>query len=265
MMRAAPLCSVFLGLLARALAEGDTVDVLVTTYRDPNCFEKVDEFTNLDEGCYATLWTNLTRAYQLKIVVYDPGSQKVDLREYIDDCWPVNLFRPARTMQVGKCEPFIGGFYAILGLRWRSPTCVGLSCSQISVAMQRFYSEENCAGVGVMTNYYPVQGECMRWSNGTQTFTLDPEGRNISQVQYMMNHECGGSDVMGYWMMTGTCYSLYSDTSPKSFRWQVELGKNYASVVSGARRSSIAGGFITSAVVASTVAWKVVAAILSER
>merc|ERR1719491_1674035 len=110
-----------LQLVRRGLA-GDTVDLNVLLYNDPNCFSRSDEMVLVDKGCYANRYANTTKSFELKIVVFE-GDEKIDLREYVEDCDPVHLYKPARTLEAGRCEAFVGGFYAVFGLRLRSGAC----------------------------------------------------------------------------------------------------------------------------------------------
>jgi len=218
------------------VALADTMDINVVLYKDPNCFERADDMVLLDQGCYANRFDNMTKAFQLKVVVFDE-KPKIDLREYINNCYEAFLFKPARTLEGGRCERFVGGFYVQTSLRLRSTTCEGYSCSPISVAVQRFYSEEGCTGVVVENNNYPLQSECMRFSNGTQAFKLGDTDNNITQVDYLGNDGCNGVLQRSYSMIDGNCYSLYSDSSPKSFIWMVEKGKAFTSAAATKRRS----------------------------
>lgn len=69
---------------------------------------------------------------------------------------------------------------------------------------------------------YPVQNECMRWSNGTQAFRVDPTTTNVTQVDYLANDKCNGDQIRSYVMSVGYCYELYPDEVPRSFKWDVE-------------------------------------------
>ncbi|CAK9078019.1 Uncharacterized protein SCF082_LOCUS37362 [Durusdinium trenchii] len=127
------------------------------------------------------------------------------------------------TLNEGQCTRFaVGGYFAELRSRLRSSTCVGDSCSRMAVTTQRFYSEANCLGLPYQIYTYPVQTECMRWSNGTQTFRVDPTTTNVTQVDYLVNDKCGGDNVRIYVMSVGYCYELYPDRAPRSFKWEVE-------------------------------------------
>jgi hypothetical protein len=211
-----------LACVAGPASAADTVDIQMHLYRDGNCFEKVDEFMLLDEGCYANLYNNASRAYQIKITKFQ-GEQEVDLREYIDAC--NYLFRPKKSLKVGKCEHFIGSTYVKLNTRFRSDACQGDSCSTLSVGVQRFYSQEYCRGIAYDTFLFPLQGECMRWGNGSQTFRIDADGTNITQVDYIGNDRCeAGSVTRMYSMRPGTCFPLFTDKSPRSFSWTLEGG-----------------------------------------
>lgn len=221
-------------LLVRRTWAGDAVDINVRLYSDPNCFSRSDEAVLIDKGCYANRYDDATKAFELKIVVYD-GDQQVDMREYVNDCDPAKLYRPARTMKAGRCERFVGGFYAVLGLRLRSTACEGVSCSPISVAVQSFYASGGCQGVPLSKETFPLQSECMRWWNGTRILRMDPNGREITQIDYPGNDKCNGATEVRYSMTSGTCFPLFGASGPRSFLWVVEKGKN---VLASASRSA---------------------------
>ncbi|CAJ1387147.1 unnamed protein product [Effrenium voratum] len=196
------------------------LDVDVTLYLDSNCFERYDTLLLLDDGCYANLYTNLTKAFKLKIVGFS-GVSKYDIYDYIDACH--TQFSPKRTLSSGKCERFVGGYFAVIKSRLRSSTCVGESCSRLAVTTQRFFSEAECLGLPYQIYTYPVQTECMRWSNGTQTFRVDPTTTNVTQVDYIMNDKCNGDQMRTYIMSVGWCYELYADRAPRSFKWEARM------------------------------------------
>jgi len=199
-------------------------------YKDSICFEKLDTMTLLNQGCYANRYDNTTKAFDLKVIVFE-DSPLIDVREYLWDCEDAYQYGDTVTIEVGKCQKFVGGFYAITSLKESSTTCEGSSCSTLSYAVQRFYSEEDCQGLVTDTFTYPALGECLRWSNGTQTFSL-LDGLNISQVDYPLNDGCNGAETTKYYMKSGTCYSLNADEAPLSFSWTVEG----AAAVADARR-----------------------------
>jgi hypothetical protein len=216
-MRCAIALCTFLPLLIRSAA--DTLDVGVDLYQDSNCFERQDNLMLVDSGCYGNLYSNLTKAFSVRIVGFT-GTQKVDLYEYIDACH--NTFSAKRTLLVGQCQRFVGGFFAVLSLRFRSTTCSGESCSRIAVAVQSFFSAASCQGLPYQIYTYPVQRECMRWYNGTQTFTVDPSNSNISQIDYIGSDACSGGLTRAYTITNGECYSLYADQPPRSFQWAIQ-------------------------------------------
>lgn len=201
------------------LSASDTLDIDVTLYVDGNCITAYTSMLLLDDGCYANMYTNLTKAFKLKIVGFT-GVSRYDLYDYTDACY--SQFSPKRTLVSGKCERFVGGYYASLKSRLRSTTCVGESCSRLAVTTQRFFSEANCMGLPYMIYTYPVQNECMRWSNGTQAFRVDPTTTNVTQVDYLANDKCNGDQIRSYVMSVGYCYELYPDEVPRSFKWDVE-------------------------------------------
>lgn len=216
-------------------AAADSVDVNVQLFRDANCYERVDQMVLLDQGCYANRYDNRTKAFMLKILVFDGADQQIELTQYVNYCDPVSLYSPGRSLRVGRCALFVGGFYAQVALRLRSLTCEGVSCSPISVATQQFFQDADCIGVVTETFTYPLQGECMRFYNGTQVFTMSDYGRTITEVDYNGNGGCAGNDVRTYVMPSGTCYPV-TDGQAGSFLWMVEKGTNVLSATSGAIR-----------------------------
>lgn len=209
------------GLLLAALLPAcwaDTLDIEVAMYSDSNCFERFDNLLLLDDTCYANLYTNLTKGYKLKIVGFT-GEKKLDLYDYTDAC--NTMFTPKRAIRAGKCERFVGNYYAITRIRLRSSTCVGADCSRLAVVVNRFFSEAACAGLPYQLFTYPVQDECMRWSNGTQGFTVDPTNTNITQVDYLMNDKCNGDLQRKLTIQNDFCYGLYTDKAPRSFSWTI--------------------------------------------
>jgi len=210
------------------------VDLNVQLYSDPNCFQPADEMVLVDKGCYANRYANITKSFSLKIVVFD-GDKKIDLREYVEDCNAAHLYRPARTIEAGRCEAFVGGFYAIFGLRLRSDACEGVTCSPISVARQSWYLQSGCQGVASKVLDFPIQGECLRWWNGTRTYRMDEYGMNITQTDYPGNDGCNSRYQEHYNIESGTCFPLFDSEGPKSFLWRIEAGKNV--LTAGARES----------------------------
>ncbi|OLP76771.1 hypothetical protein AK812_SmicGene43250, partial [Symbiodinium microadriaticum] len=99
------------------------LDIDVRLFLDSNCFDPYDELLLLDDGCYANLYTNATKAFKVRIVGFvEPF--KYDIQDYTDACH--TIFSPKRTLESGKCERFIGGYWAEITNRLRSSTCVVL-------------------------------------------------------------------------------------------------------------------------------------------
>eukprot|EP00928_Gymnodinium_smaydae_P096618 TRINITY_DN8571_c0_g1_i1.p1 TRINITY_DN8571_c0_g1~~TRINITY_DN8571_c0_g1_i1.p1 ORF type:complete len:300 (+),score=64.12 TRINITY_DN8571_c0_g1_i1:114-1013(+) len=221
----------------------DTWDVQVKLYRDPNCFERADDLTLMDEGCYANIYSNLSKAFKLKIVRFEEP-QQVDLTEYTDNCYTVYL--PKKPLRVNKCERFAGGYYGMLSTRFRAVTCEGEMCSLLAVAHQRFYEAEGCVGTPYYTYRYPAQMECLRWFNGTRTFTYsaDDKGANLTQTDYPLNDRCDGGLAKTYEITGGECYPLRLDRPPRSFKWEVDDSAKRAAILaaSGGRRGVGRGG-----------------------
>lgn len=224
----------WLPLLGRA----DTYDIGVNLYTDANCLFWSNEFLLLDGGCYANKWApNSTKGFRMNIVYFN-SPQRIDMREYTDDCY--NLAMPKRTLITGsdRCNPFLGSMFAQFDIRFRSSTCKGAKCSSLAVAVQTFFTQAFCAGPAFSIFRYPVQGECLRAKNGTQDLSVNGDDTNISLVDYGGSDECKatpGVRQRTYEITNQYCYPLYSSAAPRSFSWRVERSIPYASA-SGAYR-----------------------------
>mmetsp|Transcript_11755 Transcript_11755/g.32126 ORF Transcript_11755/g.32126 Transcript_11755/m.32126 type:complete len:264 (-) Transcript_11755:177-968(-) len=229
---------------------GDALDIKAQLYRDDNCFERAQDLTLLDSGCYANLYTNITKAYTMKIVGFG-ATERFDLFEYIGTCNQGYQYsaRP-RQIQGGRCTRFLGPFYAILKSTFRSNSCSGSDCSSLNVATQNFFSEAGCAGLPTQSFKYPVQNACLRWSNGTQTYQVDATYSNITQVDYPANDLCAGGFRRTYVITNRRCYSLYPDKAPRSFSWTVEASTSSTGAISAASPRKRALGAPALAVVA---------------
>lgn len=92
--------------------------------------------------------------------------------------------------------------------------------------MQRFYQNIECRDSPYEMYEYPIQKECLRWSNGTQTFEVDAADVNITQTDYAGNDNCGKVVEAGkkapvgrkYIMQNMRCYELYGN---RGFSWTV--------------------------------------------
>mmetsp|Transcript_15103 Transcript_15103/g.31585 ORF Transcript_15103/g.31585 Transcript_15103/m.31585 type:complete len:261 (-) Transcript_15103:202-984(-) len=219
---------------------GDALDIEVQLFRDPNCFERAQDITLLDSGCYGNIYSNLSKAFLVRMVGFgDP--ERFNLFEYVGTCHLEYQYSALpRSIQGGRCTRFVGPFYGILRSSFRSNTCAGSDCSTLNVAMQNFFSDAGCEGLPVQTFKYPLQNACLRWSNGTQTFQVDSTYSNITQVDYPGNDVCSGGFRRTYVITNRRCYSLYPDRSPRSFSWNVEeLTSSVAT--SQSRRGSLLG------------------------
>mmetsp|Transcript_5507 Transcript_5507/g.16385 ORF Transcript_5507/g.16385 Transcript_5507/m.16385 type:complete len:265 (-) Transcript_5507:162-956(-) len=201
---------------------GDALDIAAQLYRDPNCFERVDDLTLLDGGCYANLYSNLTRAYLVRMVGFG-SAERFALYEYIGSCHREYQYsaRP-RDIRGGRCTRFVGPYYVLLKSASRSNTCVGADCSTLNVATQHFFAASGCAGLPSHTYKYPLHNACLRYGNGTQTFQVDATFSNITQVDYVQDDVCSGGFRRNYVITNRRCYSLYPDRAPRSFSWTVE-------------------------------------------
>jgi hypothetical protein len=107
------------------------------------------------------------------------------------------------------------------------------------VAVQTFYEEKDCAGPTYAIFKYPVQEECLRASNGTQTITA-PSDSNITLTDFVGSSTCGKTDQPAqekkYFITGGYCYPLYPTKAPKSFKWTIL--RTVKTVVSSARRGT---------------------------
>lgn len=223
MLRVPIVCISFVGLLPE-LGLADTYDIGVTLYNDMNCLNFVEDLILLDNGCYANKWApNGTKGYKMNIVFFNKP-ERIDMREYLDDCH--TLAMPKRTVTTSKepCFPFLGSMYARFDTRFRSNTCEGEMCSNLKIAVQTFFSQAECTGPAHSIFRYPVgHGDCMRAFNGTQT--LIERGGNVTLTDYSGSDECKaqtGARVRTYSIRASFCYPLYTTRSPRSFSWRVE-------------------------------------------
>jgi len=246
----AQLASSFLLLLAVALVvqpcAAETWDISAQLFRDPQCFERAEDIVLLDEGCYANMYSNITKAYSLKITSYN-YPRVVDLYEYSDNCQSIAV--PPKSLIVDVCEKYTGAYWAKITIKYRSTICVGESCSDLLVGLQKFYDDADCGALsdGRGKPYYaelrfPLQRECLRYSNGTQTFSIDKSMTNITQADYPQNRACNGALKKGYTIALEKCYPLRVDKPPRSFKWHlVAAGSSIQQVTSASVRSTHAG------------------------
>lgn len=229
-LRSLIACLFGAGWLLR-LGRADTYDIGVTLFTDANCLFWANEFLLLDGGCYANKWApNSTKGFRMNIVYFN-SPQRIDMREYADDCH--TLAMPKRTLVTGteRCNPFLGSMYAQFDIRFRSNTCQGALCSNLAVAVQTFYSAAFCQGPAYEVFRFPVQGECLRAMNGTQDLTASGDDSNLTLNDYGGGDECSrGQDISfrTYSITNQYCYPLYSSEAPRSFSWRVERNTPYA-------------------------------------
>jgi len=234
----------YTALIAAWLArpgQADTYDVNVKLYTDPNCIYWADEPLLLDGGCYANIYSNNTKAFTLRIVYFNEP-QRIDFREYTDDCY--DLAAPKRTFIAGRCIFLAGSFWAEMSIRERGSTCSGPQCSPLAVVVQNFYSRGDCTGATYALYRYPVQSECLRWSNGTQTLTATSGDQNITLVDYYDSDNCmggGAGSSRVYNIMNQYCYPLSAMQAPRSVMWRVQRDKPYQSAASAAYRPRLPG------------------------
>jgi len=216
----------------------DTYDIGVKLFTDPNCLFGANEFLLLDGGCYANKWApNSTKGFKMSIVFFN-SPQRIDMREYTDACH--TLAMPKRTLITGKdrCNPFLGSMYAQFDIRFRSNTCKGQLCSNLAIAVQTFYSASFCAGPAHSIFRYPVQGECLRGSNGTQDLRASGDDSNISLSDYSGSDDCKvrrDTRLKLYSIANKKCYPLYSTRAPRSFSWRVERNTPYTAASDASR------------------------------
>jgi len=205
----------------------DTYDVSVRLYQDANCFESADDLTLLNEGCYANLWGNASKAFKVKITDFIKP-QSVDVRLYSGTCHGHNEATMMRTLAagMGRCERFPdrnSPYFGVVNLVFRGGSCPAdtLCSKKLKTVQQTFYEQKLCQGRPTGFSEFPVQGECMRYFNGTQSYYLDPSGQNITQVNYAGSDKCDGNDRRTYHIVNTMCYPLYTDVAPRSFSWAI--------------------------------------------
>lgn len=229
------ILSCLVGAAWLQLGRADTYDIGVTLFTDANCLFWANNFILLDNGCYANKWApNSTKGFKMNIVFFN-SPQRIDMREYVDDCH--TLAMPKRTLTTGtdRCNPFLGSMYAQFDIRFRSNTCKGQLCSNLAIAVQTFYTAAFCAGPAFSIFRYPVQNECLRAFNGTQGLLASGGDSNISLSDYSGSDDCKitgpqnkGVRLRTYFIINDFCYPLYTTTAPRSFSWRVERTKPYA-------------------------------------
>jgi len=219
-------------------SQADTYDIGVKLFTDANCLFWANEFMLLDGGCYANKWApNSTKGFKMNIVYFN-SPQRIDMREYIDDCH--TLAMPKRTVTSGAdvCNPFLGSMYAQFDVRFRSNTCQGQLCSTLAVAVQTFYTLNSCTGPAHSVFRFPVQGECLRAGNGTQDLISNISTGDISLHDYGGGDDCTvteGVRLKTYSITNSFCYPLYSSQAPRSFSWRVERNTPFATTSGGFR------------------------------
>lgn len=213
--------------------QADTYDIGIKLYTDPNCIYWADDLLLLDGGCYANIYSNTTKAFTLRIVYFNQP-QRIDFREYTDDCY--ELAAPKRTFIAGRCIFLSGSFYAEMSIRERGSTCSGPQCSPLAVVVQSFFSRIDCTGATYALYRYPIQTECLRWSNGTQTLTTTAGDQNITLVDYFDTDNCQGGSMRTYTIMNQYCYPLSALEAPRSVMWRVQRDAPYQSAANAASR-----------------------------
>lgn len=231
--RASRAC-LYAALLAAWLArpgQADTYDIGIKLYSDNQCMFWADDLLLLDGGCYANIYSNNTKAFSPRIVYFNEP-QRIDFREYTDDCY--NLAAPKRTFVAGRCTFFAGVYFAEMTIRNRGSTCSGPQCSPLAIVVQTFYSQAGCTGPSYALYRFPVQNECMRWANGTQTFATTAGDQNVTLVDYV-NDTCRGVN-RSYTILNQYCYVLSPLQAPRSVMWRVQRDKPYAGFANAASR-----------------------------
>lgn len=232
------ILSCLVGAVWLQSCRADTYDIGVTLFTDANCLFWANNFILLDNGCYANKWApNSTKGFRMNIVFFN-SPQRIDMREYVDDCH--TLAMPKRTLTTGtdRCNPFLGSMYAQFDIRFRSNTCKGQLCSNLAIAVQTFYSQASCLGPAFSMFRYPVQNECMRAFNGTQGLLASGGDSNISLSDYSGSDDCKiskGVRLRTYSITNNYCYTLYATVAPRSFSWRVERTKPYAAASDASR------------------------------
>lgn len=248
----------FLLLPHKAVAvEG--MDIFIQLYSDANCFERHQDYLLVDQVCYANIFSNLSKAFTLTIAGFDEQAS-ADLVDYTNDCITPRLLdrdglpEPARNYLMGEqseCKRFLGPYWARMTPRPRSNRCDGPQCSRISLAYQTFYNDEECQDFALRFKY-PVQNECLRWSNGTQAFTVDPTYTNITQTDYILDDACseGAPLKRTYLIRNDECLNVYFNNARGSFKWTIERVEPYATSSAWRWRRSTAA---TAVVLAATL------------
>jgi hypothetical protein len=241
-----------LARLPRQAEAADGLDLQVQLYQDQNCFVWAEDLTLLDNECYANVYSNLSKAFTLKIVGFGM-SGSADLSEYLDECHTSASIK--RNFMFGNCKRFVGPYWAVISGRYRSNTCLGESCSRLSIAYQTFYRTSICQDL-MYAFRYPLQNECLRWSNGTQKFAVDPTYVNITQVDYLGMETCadeGGFLTRTYTITNGECLQLFGSQAEQSFKWTVDYYQPFTvSKAMSWSQMALSGTAATAAVLTAT-------------
>lgn len=91
-------------------------------------------------------------------------------------------------------------------------------CSPLKLVVQEFFSTTNCRGPPFAEYKYPIERECLRYSNGTQIFFCDPKYINVTEIDFQANQRCDGLQIK-YVMKLNLCYQLYGN---RGFRWRTD-------------------------------------------
>eukprot|EP00438_Fugacium_kawagutii_P034433 Skav216661 [mRNA] locus=scaffold930:45634:50001:- [translate_table: standard] len=97
-------------LLLLRLSASDTLDIDVILFVDGNCQTRYTTMILLDDGCYANMYTNLTKAFKLRIVGFT-GISRYDIYDYNDAC---HVPESKRTPTVDPGKPGVGTEKALL-------------------------------------------------------------------------------------------------------------------------------------------------------
>lgn len=224
-------------------------DIAVIISPDAGCMTRNEELLLLDGGCYSNTYSNLTKAFSVKITSYGHkgANWMVDLTEYEDNCWTPSYDPPTRTLTMGQCERFAGAVRAQISVVERSVRCKGLDCSKLPVGVQEFFPEVGCRGFPMreLGLRVPLRGECLRWRNGTQTYLVDNIMDNMTRTDYPNSTSCNWDGVKPkteYRIEGDDCTELCSQSqinegacpAPRSFKWRVERIKSGITAISAA-------------------------------
>jgi len=194
----------------------DTYDIWLQLFDDDGCKFPNEDMLLTTNNCYANRFNfpadkieSLGYSFAVTIVsFYNTSSTdveapvKINIDYYTDVC----NTRQKETLQIMENEcsglidrPVFATFHGMFTLKHRAKTCdpaESFKCSPIKLAYNQFFRDSTCQGVPYLVFQYPVQRECIRYSNGTQMFYQDPQNDDyLIEVDYPHSPDCTENSI----------------------------------------------------------------------